>query len=376
MEDSWLFFSIVHFFLLIFSSSFFALGAFALDAIVRPYQSVRSVGMGGVRMSTGLYEENFFNNPARVNANPYSKFTLISAMPLDISKSTVQDLKNLKNKNYLNVLENAKINNIYYRFQIALPSYYLASNEEREWAMALGFIASFQLDAALRKSYNLNVDSILDIGPALTYGRKFLKDDNLALGITAHLISRFGADPSYGLIDYLRGTQLTITSLEGSGAMLDFDLGGTYDLSKIFNFDVSLAIAIQNILGGNYSNILFDVFKNQIRPPSQPRSLGLGIAGTRSSFGLFGKTTIAFEITDIGNNINGSFYRLLHFGGEVYLLSTFSVRGGINQGYMTAGVGLDLKYINIDLSTYGEELSLNAGNFEDRRYGININLSI
>ena len=44
--------------------------AHALDQIIRPYQSVRSAGMGGVRITTGLYDENFFNNPARVTANP------------------------------------------------------------------------------------------------------------------------------------------------------------------------------------------------------------------------------------------------------------------------------------------------------------------
>jgi len=32
----------------------------AVDQITRPYQSVRSAGMGGVRITTGLYDENFF----------------------------------------------------------------------------------------------------------------------------------------------------------------------------------------------------------------------------------------------------------------------------------------------------------------------------
>ena len=355
---------------------FFDLSAFCANSILRPYQSVRSVGMGGVRMSTGLYEENFFNNPARVIANPESRFTLLSAMPLDVSRSTADILKTLKSGKYLNAISDATGKNIYGRFQLVFPSYYFASNNERDWAIAFGFIASLQLDAALRKSYNLDVEGILDVGPAFTYGRKFLKNNDLALGVTAHLIGRFGTDPSYGLVDYLRGTQIAISNLEGSGAMIDFDLGGVYSLTQVLHFDVSLAAALQNIMGGSYSNIPLNVFQKKTSPPSQPRSLGLGVAGTRSSLGVLDKTTIAFEITDIGNNIHGSFYRLLHFGGELCFLRIFAIRGGVNQGYWTAGAGLNVSMLSIDVSTYSEELSLNAGGFEDRRYALNINISI
>src|SRR5688500_10169879 len=49
---------------------FSAPNAGALDQIVRPYQSARAAGMGGVLCTTGLYEENFFGNPARATANP------------------------------------------------------------------------------------------------------------------------------------------------------------------------------------------------------------------------------------------------------------------------------------------------------------------
>ena len=39
--------------------------AFALDQIVRPFYGIRAAGMGGTRISTGLYDEVFYGNPAR-----------------------------------------------------------------------------------------------------------------------------------------------------------------------------------------------------------------------------------------------------------------------------------------------------------------------
>ena len=52
----------------------------ALDNIIRPYQSARSSGMGGVKLTTGLYDENFFGNPARTSANPRFRFTFLDPM--------------------------------------------------------------------------------------------------------------------------------------------------------------------------------------------------------------------------------------------------------------------------------------------------------
>jgi hypothetical protein len=51
-------------------------------------------------------------------------------------------------------------------------------------------------------------------------------------------------------------------------------------------------------------------------------------------------------------------------------------RLGLNQGYLSAGLGLDVHYFTLDLATYGEEMGLNAGSFQDRRYTFNFGLHI
>jgi hypothetical protein len=91
--------------------------------------------------------------------------------------------------------------------------------------------------------------------------------------------------------------------------------------------------------------------------------------------GIMKDTTLALELTDFGNNTNGSIYRTVHLGGETHL-GIFALRAGLNQGYACAGLGINLKFVRIDASTYGEELSLNSGGYEDRRYALQFAIQI
>jgi hypothetical protein len=334
--------------------------------------------MGGVRMTTGLYDENFFNNPARVTANPESKFTVLQVTPIEFSSSTpkaISDFSSNSGGDTLGTATNYAGKNLHARTQLVFPAFYLASVEERKYALAIGFIASIQADAALRQSYQTSLDGIADVGPAVTYGRKFLQDDRLSVGMTGHLTYRAGISPDYSILDYVRGSGFAIKSLGGEGAMVDFDLGSTYKLGKLDTFDFQVAGAIQNILGGGYSNISMKPLKLANGAIQQPRSYAVGVSATRADWWKLTNTVFAFEITDVGNNPNGSLFKYLHIGGETHWKS-IAVRLGLNQGYLSAGLGLDVHYFTLDLATYGEELGLNAGSFEDRRYTFNFGFHI
>ena len=351
--------------------------SFALDQIVRPYQSVRSAGMGGVRMTTGLYEDNFFNNPARVTANPRSKFTLFKLSAVEVNKSLANTESSIANSSdVLNTISGLAGENMHARIQLVLPAFYIAANEDRKWAVGFGVIGSFQADADVRQSYQTSFGGYLDVGPALTIGRKYLADDSLSVGFTGHLMYRLATDPNYTLEDYISGRSPGINSIGGEGSMFDFDIGATYRIGDAQGFNMQVGAAMQNILGGKYNNVSFRPLKLSTSPPVQPRSVGLGISVSNPSLLIFSNPVVAFEITDVFNNQNGSLYRLLHIGGELEFLSIFTIRGGINQGYLTAGVGLDLRILTVEVSTYGEEMGLNAGTLEDRRYAAAIALQI
>jgi hypothetical protein len=227
----------------------------------------------------------------------------------------------------------------------------------------------------LRQSYQLNFGGVVDLGPAITYGRKFLYDKSLSVGVTGRFTYRAATNPNYSLLDYVRGESLKLDNIAGDGAMYNFDVGTTYRFAKWGNFDMSVGGAIQNILGSRYNNSTFSLIKKGNEPPSQLRSYGVGINASRPAWGFMGATTFAFEITDVLNNPNGSIYKLLHLGGETRW-KVFALRAGLNQGYLSGGLGIDLHYLSLNIATYGEELGLNAGTFEDRRYTFDIGLHI
>ncbi|MEO5971283.1 MAG: hypothetical protein ABIQ95_15260 [Bdellovibrionia bacterium] len=346
---------------------------FALDQITRPYQSVRSFGMGGTRITTGLYDDNFFGNPARVMANPTSKFTFLDITPIDINTRAINLIGPITaaGSDALTTIANAAGSNLHERFQFVLPGYYLAATGDRKFALAFGLLTSFQMDVALRQSYRLNLGAVMDVGPAITAGYKFGVDDAISVGLTTHLSYRVTTDPNYNLTDYISGSAPSIANLAGDGSMIDFDLGATYRVGQLSTFDIVVAGAIQNILGGTYSNLSIKPLKFASGPINQPRSYGLGVTASRPSWGSFANTTFAIEASDVLNNRDGSFFRLIHLGAETSW-GVLTARLGINQGYLTAGLGLDLRFFTLNLATYGEELGLNAGVFEDRRYAGNI----
>jgi len=354
-----------------FYSSFCSV-ALAMDQITRPYQSVRSFGMGGTKITNGLYDDNFFGNPARVVANPTSKFTFIEMTPIDINTRTLNAVSAIS-ANPSNAIANLAGNNLHERFELVTPAYYLAATGERKFALAFGMLSSVQIDINLRQSYRLNLGAVADAGPALTLGYKLLHDDALAIGLTTHLSYRVSTSPNYSLMDYLAGSGPSLTSLAGQGSMVDFDFGGTYQLTQIKDFDITLGAAIQNLLGGDYSNLSLLPLGFASGPVTQPRSYGVGIAATRAVWGSFTYTSLALEASDILNNRDGSIFRLIHIGAETRWHSIIA-RLGLNQGYFTAGLGLDFRFLTLNFATYGEELGLNVGTYEDRRYAFSLGL--
>ena len=351
--------------------------SYAFDEIITPYLSVRSVGMGGVILTTGLYDENFFNNPARITANPENRFTLLQMTPVEVSATTLSQISNITSNSsdpIAGVSQGAG-NNIHSRLQLILPAYYLRAKDDRKWALGIGMILSGQVNANLRKSYNMDIGGIIDIGPAVTFGRKFLSDDSLSVGVTGHVTYRVATSPTYGLIDFVQGTPLSISAIAGQGAMYDFDFGSTYKVGNLGDFDVNVAGAIQNILGGGYSNLGFKPLSITATPLAQPRSVGFGGNFSRETWGYFSDSVLALEVRNIGNNTNGSLFRMIHLGTETHW-KALAFRAGLNQGYYTLGFGIGFSHFTLDLASYGVEMGLNAGTLEDRRYTMNFGFHI
>src|SRR4051812_27824810 len=92
--------------------------AYASEEIIHRYESIRSLGMGGVKITTGLYDENFFGNPARTVANPRFRLTLVDPMA-EFSSNAIGNVSSLVGSgNPLGQLGNTAGDNNYGRFQL------------------------------------------------------------------------------------------------------------------------------------------------------------------------------------------------------------------------------------------------------------------
>lgn len=358
------------------SLALFSQPASAQQQITHPWVAIRSLGMGGVRTSTGIYEENFFGNPARVTENPRAKFSLFELM-LESKLSTIGNVYDLvaNSDAAQDTLSNSAGDNQHARVQLSLFSFYLPNHGK--WSYAFGFFIGEQTDLALRRSYQVNPGVIADVGPAFTIGRKFLEDENLSIGATVQAMYRVSSSSTaFSLLDLVQGNKLSPADSGGDGGGVDASIGAYYKIPySIKNWLFTTGFSINNVLGGKFQQFTFKINTDGNPPIQQSRAYNIGVSTKRATWWKLQDTVFAFEVNDIGLNGGGSFYRLIHFGGETrYGIAT--PRLGFNQGYISAGVGLDFRVLTVDFATYGEELSLNAGGLQDRRYAVKFALQI
>jgi len=347
--------------------------AFAISPIIRSFDSVSAEGMGDVRFTTGLYEENFFANPARTTENPSNLFQL-PKLTIEAGSGLFTAIKDVSGGTIAG-FDKTIGTPVSARVQLVFPAFYARNFITDKWSMAIGLITGFQLMEEISNTGYITPTTVVDIGPAFTIARRLLPEDRLSIGLTTHVELRGTSGSPFSIIDFLNG-KADNALIGGGGVGVDFDLGTTFKPHwHTGGFDYELAFAIDNVLGGNYNNLGVKLGNWGADPIPTPRNVNFGISARRPDLWKFKSFLMALEFTDIGNNTNGSFFRTVHFGSEVqwHLLA---LRAGINQGYFSAGLGLDLIFMSINASTYGEEMGLNSGILEDRRYALDIGFKI
>jgi hypothetical protein len=364
---------------LFIASTFYQSSAIAYSPIIRSFHSVRAAGMGDVRYTTGLFEENLYANPARQTQNP-ENLLILPDVSVEMGTNTFSNLNSLIKAKDLSAFSGDVGKPLSASAQIMIPAFFKREFWNHNWSFGAGVLVRAQTVAEVSESGEIDPTAIVNAGPAVTLARRLL-DDHLSVGATGHVEYRASSNSTYSLLKYLQNQQGipdTLRSGGGSGLGYDFDLGASFRPRwRTLGFEYEFGGAVNNVMGGKYTQFGHKISDLQNDPYATPRSYNGGLAITSHQFFFFTSCIFSGEVTDIGNNGggNGSFYRLLHLGTELkwHLLS---VRGGVNQGYLTAGVGLNLLILDINFATYGEELGLNAGSIQDRRYALEVGIKI
>jgi len=217
-----------------------------------------------------------------------------------------------------------------------------------------GTVSALPYDTANPK---LDVTVIGDYGLLGGVGGK-LPFSGLRVGLSLKAINRYSLTEQYtaeDLVDEDFENLIDDDMDEGTG--FSADLGVLYTLPFIDIVDLDVGLAVQNVPEMDMGDAL-DI-DTQV-------NMGLALKKTFAGFGFTG----ALDCMDLSQNIgeDDDWGKRLHAGAEVKFPMILSLQAGLNQGYWTAGLGLDFKVLRFDLASYGEEIGEEAGDHVSRRY--------
>jgi len=180
--------------------------------------------------------------------------------------------------------------------------------------------------------------------------------DRLSVGITGMFVQRNGLAKRYTATD-LADKNYDFTNDMKTGSAIGFNLGAIYHLKK-FPFKPSVGLAIQNV--GDMD------FGNNVGKVEQTINLGVAINDFIWKF----PTTIALDFKDIAGELGNDKDKgkRIYLGAEVGLHKMFTVRAGLNQGYISIGAEFRIWLLKLSYARYSEEVGAYAGQKDDERH--------
>lgn len=360
--------------------------AFALEELMKNFRGVRSLGMGGIVTTTGLYEEALFGNPATQLEDPTWKLTLFSAIG-EVNDHFLSDYKKIKDiqgaegGTIVQKIADSGIagRNQHVRGSLILPGFYHPTLFSENTGFAIALMMNTQANVILRATAAAESQTVADIGPAVSLGHKFM-DGRLNIGFNARFLYRVAADRTLQAVNFLTGQKITASTVGAQGAGIDGDVGAYYKIPKKSKRvkQIAFGLAMHNVAASKYQTAMTDQISSiTAAPPANDRTFSMGIRTDFHPLWFFKDTLAAVEMHDIGPTQKmASLWKKIHFGGETKPLSFLSLRAGVNQGYFCGGIGFDFPLLKIDFATYGEELGSNTGQMEDRRYALRVAFEI
>ncbi|QEN05729.1 hypothetical protein EW093_13740 [Thiospirochaeta perfilievii] len=263
-----------------------------------------------------------------------------------------------------------------------------------------GFGLLFSLDSEVYgESLTVTqLDSILTTSLLLGYGISLdLGIIGLEIGAAARPMYKIRTTTSLNpVVEYLlaenSGNTTFIEELDyKTGVGIGFDLG-----VKARFMGLTAGIALLDIFGTtiNYSSSSYDDIINGDFLGSKsvddiyitPTTLNLGLSfnpGLGSVSRVFNPTlSIDYSVPFITDGsledyaMSSQFWRNLSLGAEVELFSLLSLRSGLNQGYFTAGFGLELFILDVNFAIYSKELGARVGDRQQMGAAFEIGLRL
>lgn len=343
------------------------------------YNGARSLGMGGVSSAVVNDETALLSNPAGLG-KLRDYFVTVADPELDLGADT-QSMVGADITAFLDpqkTLTDAKTKpgkHFHERMQL-FPSFVVTN-------FGIGMYARYSADAetnAAATTYEYNYRNDF----AAVFGFNFrMFDGRIKLGVNARAINRVESNRT-DIPVATTGMKFDTVIAGSTVAREGFGIGS--DVGLIFTAPW-VALPTLSLVYHDVGNTRYDVNNGMFltttnRPLSTPATLDAAIAffpiinnKTRYVFSVE-MVDVMDAVEPITSEASDQVMRRIHGGMEINFSDVFFLRAGMNQGYWTAGMEIAVLNTQLQVATYGEEISdvIASGSTatyttkEDRRY--------
>lgn len=351
-------------------------------------RKARNLGMGNVGVAIkGTHDSSPFYNPAGLNDLEKSRVQFLSPT-VDISKNSISligDLKDLTDDldSAANDADKTRVFNQFVqdnsgefrRIRFTLDIFNMAKKN-----FAAGLVIDEKLDLSVRQAQSNPQFNVRNLGDAAFYvsGAHDFWDKALQVGVTLKPTVRFAINESDEVVDYSDTAEdangdLALTeqfkNIKERRFGLGADLGLKSNLAFSFWKDSPVYKLLQPSVGFTWQDMGSPEFG---KAPGNAQTLNFGAAIHPDVWKL--KNVFAVDIREI--NEERPLLSKLHIGLESKLPWVLAVRGGLSQGYLTAGLTVDLWVLKLDAAVYHEEIGITRREEGSLRYvgGLSFNI--
>lgn len=343
------------------------------------YNGVRGLGMGGASVAAVNDETSLLINPAALGKLRNYFLTVIDP-EVDVGVETLPmvDLDVMKFMNPQKVLDEAVLNpgtRFHQRAQI-FPSFVVTN-------FGFGFYGKYSTDAytdnpATQFTYEYRNDL------AFVMGFNFrMFDGRIKMGVNVRGVNRTESqrtDIPIATTGLDLETLISGTTVANEGFGVGSDAG--LILTAPWALLPTLAVVYRDIGTTSYDINKGMFLTTSDRPNRTPETIDAGFS-ISPIIGKKARMVITADYVDVTDKVepatdeaSDEIMRRIHGGIEINFSDTFFIRGGMNQGYWTAGVEVAMNNTQLQFATYGEEVGdvVPTGSAaaydakEDRRY--------
>ncbi len=345
----------------IFICIFLFTGSSFAEELYDSYRAARAMGMGGAYTGVVQGLDSLFYNPASLADIRGVNFNLmdLGLGVSDVDQAVIDSLQELQDSSTI-----AQALQDLYGEPVALAANIKAGLALPGFAIAGYGFGDLSLTVNNPVIPNVEMNAIVDVGLAMGFG--FRLNSLMNFGVVARRVTRYGDRQTF--------TASSVSQLDPEVFSDAFEKKGNglgVDVGLDFVGRGSFLIPKLSLVYKDIGNTSFTSTSSTLGPPPTQEA-ELIYSGSLIFDASLASLTLAADYRHaLKEDVSDG--KKIHAGAELSL-PIMDLRAGLNQGYITYGVGLNFGLFRLDAASYGLETGEKLGQKEERRYSAQLSL--